>query len=650
MRVILVHMPWGALERPALGLSLLAANLRRRGIGCEVRYLNMRFADRVGVDLYQRITHDLPHVAFAGDWLFTESLYGPDSRRDALYVAEVLRGQWRLDAHAIDCIVGARAAIEPFLAEAIDALAWPDDGLVGFTSTFEQNIASLALAQRLKQRHPGLSIAFGGANWEAAMGRELHRSFPFVDYACSGEADATLPLLVEALELPLARRVQRLRRIPGLVFRVHGATKHTGPATPIEDMDDLPTPAFEDYFEARERSQATSQVPPTLLFEGSRGCWWGAKSHCTFCGLNGHSMGYRSKSPARLIDEITTLVRRWPCPTIEAVDNILDMGYFDTVLPALERLHLPGPVFFEVKANLKRHHVAALQRASILRIQPGVESLSDHVLQLMRKGTTTLRNVQLLKWCREYGISVDWNLLYAFPGETDADYRGIAALLPKIRHLQMPGACGPIRLDRFSPYFERPDQFGIAAVQPMPVYRFLYPVAGLRLHDVAYYFECGYAPGHEPSMAAHDAVAIAEALRRDAGAGSGTLQAIPHRDGGLNLCDTRRGARVAALRLSAYERRIVECIDEVASPAQVVRNLQAAHPGCSFDEANVRGFLDELVANDMAASDGARYVGLALMPAGMRPALEQASRRGASFQSRRTIPIAARPAEDLARV
>ena len=338
------------------------------------------------------------------------------------------------------------------------------------------------------------------------MGRELHRAFPFVDYACSGEADATLPALVDALELPPTRRRRRLRSIPGLVFRDRGATEHSGPATPIEDMDSLPLPAFEDFFCARQRSPAASQLPPTLLFEGSRGCWWGAKQHCTFCGLNGHSMGYRSKSPARLIDEIAILVKRWPCPTIEAVDNILDMGYFDSVLPALERLDLPGPMFFEVKANLKRHHVAALARAGITRIQPGVESLSDHVLQLMRKGTSGLRNVQLLKWCREYGVSVDWNLLYAFPGETDADYLAIAALLPRLRHLQMPGACGPIRLDRFSPYFERPEQFGIAAVQPMPVYRFLYPLAGLRLHDVAYYFECGYAAGFEPSPAAHEAV------------------------------------------------------------------------------------------------------------------------------------------------
>ena len=62
-------------------------------------------------------------------------------------------------------------------------------------------------------------------------------------------------------------------------------------------------------------------------------------------------------------------------------------------------------------------------------------------------------------------------------------------------------------------------------------------------------------------------------------------------------------------------------------------------PGSVFDEANVRGFLDELVGHEMAATDGTHYVGLALMPPGLRPALELASRRSASSGAGRMIPI-----------
>src|SRR5205807_8166536 len=134
-------------------------------------------------------------------------------------------------------------------------------------------------------------------------------------------------------------------------------------------------------------STVSSSVVPSLLFETSRGCWWGAKSHCTFCGLNGGAMAFRSKSSGRVMEELNYLVDKWHIDQVEAVDNILDMKYSNNVLPALALSPRPVHLFYEVKANLTRKQVQMLQRAGVRRIQPGIESLSDHVLQLMRKGT-----------------------------------------------------------------------------------------------------------------------------------------------------------------------------------------------------------------------------------------------------------------------
>jgi ribosomal peptide maturation radical SAM protein 1 len=651
VRVLFIHMPWGAAERPALGLALLEAALLRDGVACQTSYLNLRLLERLGADTYGWITHTLPHIAFAGDWLFTEALYGADAQRDALYVREVLQGEWQLPEASIQRLLQVRAAVEPFLQECLDAHDWTAFDLVGFTSTFEQNIASLALAHRLKALHPQLRIAFGGANWEGVMGQEYHRCFGCVDYVCSGEADESFPRLVAALGGAPATLERRLAAIPGLVYRSRsGASLANRPADPVQHMDALPLPSFEAYFAQRSASQAAQQVSPVLLFEASRGCWWGAKSHCTFCGLNGHSMAYRRKSPERLLTELRHLITHWPCPTLEAVDNILDMGYFDTVLPVLETLDLPGPVFFEVKANLKRHHVAALRRAQITRIQPGIESLSDHVLKLMRKGTTALHNVQLLKWCREYGLAVDWNLLHGFPGETDADYAAMLTLLPKLSHLQAPGACGPIRLDRFSPYFQKPADFGLQNVQPLPVYRFLYPLSGLRLEQIAYYFHFSYRADCQPSALAHELVRLAEAQRN--AADGGVLQALPRLDGGMQLHDSRPVAQLPSLLLSPMERVIVQRIDEVASLPQIMHALHTAFADQHFDPDNVAAFLDGLVARGLALKEqvpsGTHYLGLALMTQRLRPALEAASRRslqlpvaGAAPPLRTPSPLAA---------
>ena len=141
------------------------------------------------------------------------------------------------------------------------------------------------------------------------------------------------------------------------------------------------------------------------------------------------------------------------------------------------------------------------------RIQPGIESLSDHVLRLMRKGTTGLRNVQLLKWAREYGIVVEWNLLYGFPGETREDYADTMRLLPAIRFLRPPCAVGPIRMDRFSPYYDSPADFGLTNVRPMLGDDYLYQVSDDALRRIAYYFDFDYDTGVDPTGYAAEVIA-----------------------------------------------------------------------------------------------------------------------------------------------
>ncbi|HEX9783839.1 MAG TPA: hypothetical protein VGA56_14035, partial [Opitutaceae bacterium] len=70
---------------------------------------------------------------------------------------------------------------------------------------------------------------------------------------------------------------------------------------------------------------------------------------------------------------------------------------------------------------------------------------------------------------------MDWNILHKFPGETPKDYAITIRLLQAIRFLDPPVTCGPIRLDRFSPYFETPDAFGFTHVRPIRPFETLYP-------------------------------------------------------------------------------------------------------------------------------------------------------------------------------
>jgi ribosomal peptide maturation radical SAM protein 1 len=395
------------------------------------------------------------------------------------------------------------------------------------------------------------------------------------------------------------------------VYRAqNGASIFTGPSEVVREMDRLPYPDFSDYFRDLERCTVSAPVLPTLLFETSRGCWWGAKSHCTFCGLNGGTMAFRSKSARRALDELEYLADRWQTDLVEVVDNILDMKYFNGVLPALARQGRPLQLFYEVKANLSRAQVKLLRDAGVVRIQPGIESMSDHVLKLMRKGTTALRNIQLLKWAQEYGITVEWNILYGFPGETREDYARMLEMLPSIRFLRHPCAAGPIRVDRFSPYHNAAADFGLINVRPMAIYRYLYPFDEQSLSRIAYYFDFDYSPETNPTGYAREVVAYATEWQRNPE--RGTLQSIRRPEGTLTLLDTRSNATLRELTLTGVEQTAYEYCDELHSCTNIIHYLRQSFPELEFSDTRVKEFLDSLVANRLMVTDGENYLSLAL--------------------------------------
>jgi len=615
--VLLVSMPFGALERQALGLSLLKARLAEQGVRCDVCYLTFPFAELIGEEEYYWVCADLPHTAFAGDWTFVEALYGPNGAADARYVREVLQQTWLLDARAVDRLLRIRSLVGPFLDHCMAAVPWGRYGLVGFTSTFEQNIASLALARRIKADHPRVRIVFGGGNWEDVMGLELHRRFRFVDFACLGEADESFPALVRALRggrlSPAARR-----KLKGVVYRAAGRTVAAPAAPPVADLDALPIPDYSDYFRDLDAGSAGTLAAPTLLFESSRGCWWGAKRQCTFCGLNGCTLAFRRKSAPRLLRELDHLAGRWRIDNLQATDNVLAMEYFDDLIPALAERGGELRLFYEIRACLRRDQVRLLRDAGIRMVQPGVESFSDRVLRIMRKGTGALDNIQVLKWCREYGIRAEWNVIYGFPRERRADYDQVLRLLPAIRFLPPPSACGPIRMDRFSPMFRSPSAFGIRNLRPSAPYKTLYPFDDDTLMRIAYYFDYDYEPSADPTGCAEQMIRRVNEWQRHPE--TGCLHAVDRDGGGLVLLDRRSDAVRRDVVLRGRDREAYNYCDRARSLSAVTRRLNRVFPDRPVTDEQVRTLLDAFAGHRLMVTDGRRYLSLAIRVMPPKPA------------------------------
>lgn len=194
---------------------------------------------------------------------------------------------------------------------------------------------------------------------------------------------------------------------------------------PITTMDGIPIPNFEDYFASIDENQITltPQFEIQISIEGSRGCWWGEASHCTFCGLNGAVMKYRTKNSEQLISELDSNIRKYSIKQFHFVDNILNPNYLIDFFPKVINNKKIIQMFFETKANLTMDNLSLVKRAGIKAIQPGIESFSDNILQRMQKGTSMIQNIYLLKACRMLEIWPFWNVLVGFPGEELQDYQ-----------------------------------------------------------------------------------------------------------------------------------------------------------------------------------------------------------------------------------
>ncbi|HUH95913.1 MAG TPA: RiPP maturation radical SAM C-methyltransferase [Anaerolineales bacterium] len=610
-RVMLINMPFATRWGPAIGLSLLKGALLRDGVACDLKYFNHLFAASIGGDFDDQIVHFI-FDPLLGEWLFAEELFGDRIPSADEYFAEVfdpiMETQKFPESHVSRQkgeLLRIREKVGPFLDECLAAVDWNEYAIVGFTSVFQQNVASLALARRLKERYPHLVIMFGGANCDGEMGPALHRLFPFIDYVCVGEGDLNFPVLV--------RRIldgAPVGDIPGIIRREGGqSVPPSRPSAPVEDMDALPFPVYEDYIAEVHDRNLLEAIQPRLFLETSRGCWWGEKQHCIFCGLNGSTMQYRSKSAGRVIDELLYLQANYQYARVQVVDNIMDVRYFQDLLPRLAELNLGTDLFFETKSNLRKEQVLAFRRAGVSMIQPGIESFSTNLLRLMRKGVSMMQNIQLLKWCAEYMITPTWIMLMGFPNEDPSDYEEQARLLPLLMHLHPPQALYSVNLERFAPLYFRSEEFGLRNIRSAKAYRYVYPFPEEDLRELAFLFDFDFGDGRSPLAYARDLKDAVEDWKTDNGRSVLTSRRLGEE---LIIHDTRRVAGQEEYRFTGLRRAIYEFCDAAHTLADLKKHLAQSLAPEDMSDAVVEETLAELIRARLMITEQGRYLSLAV--------------------------------------
>jgi ribosomal peptide maturation radical SAM protein 1 len=502
VKVLLVSMPWSAVDSPSLALGILKQEICGQGdIDVSTIYANIDYVDWMsahspfssgdGIHFFNYPDYVYFSVSTyfrgLGDWIFSSALYDVPAWRVSEFREQLSAN---MEPRMIELTEALHRLAPAFVEELADRLVALNPDAIGFTTTFQQNAASLALARAIKRRNANISTIFGGANCEGSQGQAMHRNFNFVDYVVRGEGEVALGRLLAVLKnKETARDPESFAHIPGLCWRDLRGESVTNemPGRGLNFSKPKP-PDFDEYFASFAASTAKKWSEPRLVVEGSRGCWWGQKHHCTFCGLNGSFMEFRSKSPRAFAEEVLTLVERHQVMDIAVSDNILDPDFIVGALPLIAEKGYDLRMFFEIKSNMRKEQLQALLKYGITHVQPGIENLSAHVLKIMDKGVTGCLNVRLLRDAESIGSQVSWNYLLGFPGEEVDDYSSIIAQFPALQHLPPPDGATRIAIERFSPYFENP-QLGFADITPARMYRIIYDLPDSELRDLAYIFE-----------------------------------------------------------------------------------------------------------------------------------------------------------------
>jgi len=606
MRVLLVNMPWSPIDLPSLALGILRRSVDERTSGrADVLHANLEFTDwitrRTGftADDYQFYALS-SYFMGCGDWVFSSALYDDPEWRVPEFTVS-MRGKLRDERLRMSKEL--HRVVPEFVREIAERIVAAGPDVVGFTSTFQQNTAALAAIKYVKRLAPHIKTVMGGANCDAEQGHATHRNFPFVDFVVRGEGEAAFPQLLTALD-----EGGDLSAVPGLCHRGADGESVANPMStrPLPPVTILP-PDYRGYFERLASSVARNWVEPKLVVEGARGCWWGEKHHCTFCGLNGSFMQFRSKSPETFYEEIMDLARRHRVLDMYLVDNILDMGYLTTVLPRIIDSGYDLRMHIEIKANMRRTQLRTLAQAGMIYVQPGIESLNSRVLDLMDKGVSGCQNVRMLRDGAETGLSVSWNYLHGFPGESATDYEPVIAQIPALEHLDPPvDLSARIAIERFSPYFNRPE-LGFTGLRPEEHYRFTYDLPESELLDMAYVFEAPERGITEPTVTAlNDALAAWKKHHADS--------RLTHADLGdrIVLVSRRHAFDWGALELTApTEIAAFRLLDQPHAPAALTRKLAARLPEHTVDEAAVHALLQHWVTLGLVFTDGGQYVHLA---------------------------------------
>ena len=446
MRIALVSTPWPLFNRPSIQLGALKAFLRSKlpEVEVDTHHLYLKIAASLGYPIYEEISQSA--------WL-AEPLYGA-----LLYPlqSESIKNFWKRRAsrtkHCRElgfdriCEILMRWSQKIVFSE-----DWSKYDLIGFSICFSQLTSSLYIIEQIHESAPNVPIVVGGSSCAADLGRTLLSCFPQISYVIQGEGE--LPLLdLVAGTADISHQVSDIRQ--------------------VTNLDELPPPDYDDYFETLKSLGPGKSFLPKIPVELSRGCWW---NRCAFCNLNLQWKGYRSKSINKILSELQCLSTKYQTLGFSFMDNLLPKKDLEGLFGRIRSMGKDLELFAEIRATTPRDVLKAMGSAGMREVQVGIEGLSSGLLRKLKKGTTAIDNMEIMKNCESPDLpSLTGNLIMEFPGSDPNDVEETLVALDFALPLR-PLKAIPFWLGYGSPVWSDPRHYGVVKIFNHPNYRHVFP-------------------------------------------------------------------------------------------------------------------------------------------------------------------------------
>lgn len=624
--VCLVQMPYSTLYTPSLALGILKSCLMQSGFSCRVFYGDIAFADAIGFETYRkflnkRIVHQFEEAGFAGSvWYDGTDGMITGKNQEKWYQEYLEKVVYPIEGAAAgyaEMIEAAQKMIPRYLKKLAADILKEKPVIVGCSSNFQQNNASFAILKEIKKEAPRTITIMGGSNCALEAGQTIASEVDWVDYTFSGEGEFSIP--------EFCRLVRKYGKDIPAKFLPEGVmsarTAGMAPVFPVtEDLDSIPLPDFEEYFQEVDRTSWMKRERVSLTAESSRGCWWREKQGCTFCGLCMKDGHYRRKSTERFLQELLTQSRRYGTKRFFLTDSILSREMAEEFPGLVDALpEAPGfSLFAEVKSNMAAEDLPRLKKAGFHMVQPGIEALQDDLLKLMNKGNRAIRHIEFLKNAKRCKMKLSWNLLFGFPEEEEKWVEETLRLIPRLTHLPPPNGAMHILYQKYSHYYEHSPDYGLH-LKRLPAYDYIYGFRETLAEGIAYNF---YPEGQEDVRGYYALeekggvyAELAEAVNgwRECYYAGDCLQMVCY-DSRLEIMDLRAEAEHSCYELEGMEKELYLFCDTPKRERDIAQYMKKN--GLSSEETKkiLAGMLDNL----LLAEIGKEYLALAVCVADRR--------------------------------